>query len=857
MNSTRAPADRRSAETALEGWASTPAAEVAARLGSGAAGLTGAEAGERLRQYGPNHVASHGHPAFRIFLRQLKNPLLGLLLTATLVSLGVGERTDAIIIIAILFLSVTLGFYDEYRADRAARLLEARLTRAARVVRDGEVQRIPAEEVVPGDLLAVEVGDIVAADARLIEATDLSADEAVLTGESLPVEKLPEAPAGDAGFATMLLSGTVVRTGRGRAVVVATGERTMFGGIATSIQAPSQSTEFERGLRRFSLFLVAVTASLTTFIFAANAILGRGFLESLLFSLAIAVGLTPQLLPAIVTVSLAMGGRRMARQKVIVRHLVAIEDLGNIEVLFSDKTGTLTEGVITLEEVAGAPGHDQDVLDWASGWLAAGAHEMSNNPLDAAMAADARIEQAAAGRPGWSVRDELPFSYERRSAALALTAPGGERWLVVKGAAEEVLGRCTSGSAWDSDGWRDAAGARLEGLMAAGQRVLAVAVRPDDGTAMEAQAAGGLDIVGFLGFSDPPKAEASEALARLKSLDVHVKILTGDHPAVAQHVCERLGLEFGGAVTGADIAGKSDAELTELVAHNTVFARVTPDQKSALIRAAQLAGHDVGFLGDGVNDAPALRQADVGISVDDATDVAKAAADVVLLEKDLGVLAAGVMEGRRTFANTVKYVLMATSSNFGNMFSAAGASLFLDFLPMLPTQILLNNFLYDVSELTLPTDSVDEELTRRPAHWDIRTIGRFMVVFGPASSLYDFLTFALMIGVFNAGESLFQSGWFVESFCTQTLVIFVLRTRRVPFWLSQPSRPLLYTTITCVAIAVALPFSPLAGTLSFQSLPAGFILALLGMVTTYLLLVEGAKRWFYRRWPGFTAAPPA
>ncbi|HVB64071.1 MAG TPA: HAD-IC family P-type ATPase, partial [Nitrolancea sp.] len=362
------------------------------------------------------------------------------------------------------------------------------------------------------------------------------------------------------------------------------------------------------------------------------------------------------------------------------------------------------------------------------------------------------------------------------------------------------------------------------------------------------QAASDLVLVGFLGFSDPPKLEARDALAQLAALGVEIKILTGDHPAVARHVCTQLNLPFTGAVTGADLQGKTDDELTALVARTTVFARVAPEQKAMLVRAAQRTGKDVGFLGDGVNDAPAIRQADIGISVDDATDVAKAAADVVLLEKDLGVLVAGIAEGRRTFANTVKYVLMATSSNFGNMFSAAGASLFLSFLPMLPTQILLNNFLYDVSELTLPTDEVDPELTRRPAHWDISMIRHFMVIFGPASSLYDFLTFALMLGPFSAGEIRFHTGWFVESLCTQTLVIFVLRTRRVPFWKSRPSMPLLLTTLVCVAVAIALPFSPLARTLGFEPLPPGFMVALAGMVVTYLLLVETAKRWFYRRW---------
>jgi Mg2+-importing ATPase len=826
--------------------------DVAAELGCDSGGLSESEARARLARYGPNALPQGGHPLLRILLRQLKNPLLGLLTVATLVSLGVGERTDAVIIMAIVALSVALGFFDEYRADRAVKALESSLTHTARVIRGGNAVRISAEEVVPGDLLVLEVGDILVADARLVEVQDLSSDEAVLTGESLPVEKSAEPAAGAESLAAVVLAGAVVQSGRGTALVVATGSKTLFGQIAARVQAAPQTTEFQRGLRRFSLFLVQVTAALTGFIFVANALLGRGVLESLLFSLAIAVGLTPQLLPAIVTVSLALGSRRLARKKVIVRNLVAIEDLGNVEVLFSDKTGTLTEGTITLSAVVGsASAGEQRVLEWSASWLEAGAHPLSTNPLDAALAADARVQAASASRSEWKVVDELPFSYQRRSAALLTAAPDGVRWVAVKGAAEEVLSRCVSATGWGDD-WKRATASQLDGLLAHGARALAVAVRPDSGEPLQTQAESGLDLVGFLAFSDPPKPAAKEALALLHSLGVEVKILTGDHPAVAEYICEKLGISFHGAVTGADLENLTPAQLTELVQHTTVFARVTPEQKAELVAAAQRSGRDVGFLGDGVNDAPALRQADVGISVDDATDVAKAAADIVLLEKDLGVLAAGVMEGRRTFANTVKYVLMATSSNFGNMFSAAGASLFLDFLPMLPTQILLNNFLYDVSELTLPTDEVDPELTRRPAHWDIGLIFRFMLVFGPASSAYDFLTFGLMLKVFHAHESLFQSGWFVESFCTQTLVIFLLRTQRLPFWRSHPSRPLFATTLVCVTVAVLLPYSPLAGLLGFEALPVGFLFALLGMVVTYLALVEVAKRRFYRRWPSLT-----
>ena len=733
------------ARNRLQSLAAAESAAVSAELGASESGLSSTEAAARLRQYGRNALQTGGHPALGILRRQLLNPLLGLLLAATIASLLVGERTDAVIILSIISLSVLLGFFDEYRADVAVRALESQLTQTATVMRDGAITRIAAAEVVPGDVLVLGVGDICVADARLLSATDLTTDESVLTGESFPVEKTATANGATETLATIVLSGSSIRSGRGTAITVSTGAQTLFGQIAAQVQAPLRTTEFQRGMRRFSLFLVAVTAALTVFIFVANTVLDHGVLEALLFSLAIAVGLTPQLLPAIVTVSLSLGARRLAGQRVIVRHLVAIEDLGNIETLFSDKTGTLTQGSVSLDAAVGPEGkEDARVMEWASSWLAAGAHPLVANVLDAMLAAHPRIMDFARARESWTVVDELPFSYQRRAAALLVQDAAGNRYIVVKGAAEEVFDRCSSGTAWGAD-WQVRAQRSLDQLLHEGARTLAVAVRPFAGTTLEHEHLAQLDLLGFLAFSDPVKLESKAALAQLRALNVDVKILTGDHPAVAGRVCEQLELRFGGAITGADLAKLSGEPLADAIERNTVFARVTPEQKAQIVAAVQRRGRDVGFLGDGVNDAPALRQADVGISVDDATDVAKAAADVILLDKDLQVLAAGIAEGRRTFANTVKYVMMATSSNFGNMFSAAGASLFLSFLPMLPTQILANNFLYDVSELSLPTDNIDEELTRRPAHWDVHLIARFMLVFGPASSLYDFLTFALML----------------------------------------------------------------------------------------------------------------
>ncbi|HET9118210.1 MAG TPA: HAD-IC family P-type ATPase, partial [Pseudonocardiaceae bacterium] len=577
-----------------------------------------------------------------------------------------------------------------------------------------------------------------------------------------------------------------------------------------------------------------------------NLLLARPLLDSLLFSLAIAVGITPQLLPAVVSTSLAIGSRRLAQRKVLVKRLVCIEDLGDLDVLVTDKTGTLTDGRISLSaalDPSGSPSEDVFQLSL----LATETGQVGGNPMDAAL-----WEAAGPPRSGYHRLGLVPFDHQRRMTSALVQAPVGAQLIVAKGAPESVLARCRSVPA--------AAQATLQAQFASGGRVVAVASRPAPGsTAIVPSDERDLTLTGFLVFLDRPKADAADALRRLAALGITVKVATGDNPMVAEKICADLGLRSGGTLTGTEIDAVNDDVLAGAAEAATIFARVSPEQKARLVRLLRRRGRAVGFLGDGVNDALALHAADVGLSVDTATDVAKDAADVLLLEKDLDVLAGGIAEGRRIFANTIKYVLMGTSSNFGNMFSAAAAAAVLPFLPMLPSQILLNNLLYDASQLTIPTDHVDPEQLRAPSHWDLHMIRRFMLFFGPVSSMFDFLTFGIMLGLFHAGPDLFRSGWFVESLATQTLVIFAIRTRRIPFLRSRPSGPLLGAALAVVAIGAALPLSSLAGVLGFQPLPIGFFLTLAALVVVYLVLVELAKRAFFaeragpqpaRRWRG-------
>ncbi|MDQ1440680.1 MAG: P-type Mg2+ transporter [Acidimicrobiaceae bacterium] len=833
----------------LAAAARLPVAQVLERLGAAEGGLSAAEVTRRQHVFGANVLASHRVTAMGVLVRQLRNPLLILLLAAAGVSAATGDTTDGGIIAAIVVLSVGLGFVNEYRSEVAVAALHANIRYQALVWRDEAARRVDVQDLVPGDMVALSVGDLVPADVRLVEANQLECDEGVLTGESMAAAKTVEPNVSDSAvdLPSCAFMGTVVHQGSGRAVVVATGSSTAFGKIAVGLGERQAETAFQAGLRGFSKLLVGVAAVLTVSIFVINVAFSRPLLEALLFSLAIAIGITPQLLPAIVSVSLSTGSRQLARRHVLVKRLVTIEDLGNIEVLFTDKTGTLTEGAITFDQALDASGMPAAAV-LALGLVcneatmtATGA--AGGNSLDVALLTAPGAGAIAAGGPSSYQRVAvLPFDHDRQLCSVAARGPDGNTVLVTKGAPEAVFARCIDVSSRAHE--------TLARLFGDGARVVAVATRVAPGLVQPTAAdERDLGLAGFLTFVDRPKADAGEAIAKLNRIGIAVKVITGDNGTVAAKVCRDLGVDVQGILTGAELELIDDDHLAAVIPATTVFARVSPDQKSRIIKAARRSGVDVAFLGDGVNDAVALHAADVGISVESATDIAKDAADIVLLDKDLGVLAEGVMEGRRIFANTLKYVLMATSSNFGNMFSAAGASLFLTFLPMLPSQILLNNLLYDVGQLAIPTDRVDAEVLARPAAWDIGFVRRFMSVFGPISSIFDFMTFFVMLTILHATHNEFRSGWFVESLATQTLVVFVIRTRRVPFIRSRPSKAMIVTPITCAVAGAVLPFTPLAHLLGFTALPLSFFLILIGMIVTYLVLVEIAKSRFYAAQP--------
>jgi Mg2+-importing ATPase len=829
-----------------------------AELRASRGGLTSEDARRRLGEVGPNEPARAPRTAGLVqILLLLANPLVIILLIASAASAILGERVNASIIVLMVALSIVLNFVQTYRSHRVAERLRDAVAPTATALRDGAWIEIRRREVVPGDIVRLAAGDRVPADARLLEARDLHVQQAALTGESMPVDKdagdVEVAPRQPADARNLVFLGTSVVSGTATALVVATGPATAFGDIAARLSTRPPETEFERGTRQFALLIMRTVFFLVLFVLLAGALLHHAFLESLLFAVALAVGLTPEFLPMISAVTLSRGAAHMARHKVIVKHLEAIENFGSMDVLCSDKTGTLTSGDMVLDRHLAPFGQVSE----KPFTLAAvnSAHQTGiKSPLDEAI-----LKRGGVAISEYRKIDEIPFDFERRRLSVVVEH-GGERLLITKGAPEGVIACCTAYEIDDhrvplDEATRERCQTTYRELSAQGSRVLAVAyaVVPLQ-TVYAARDERELVLAGFVTFFDPPMEGVLEAIRSLRRDGVVVKILTGDNELVAQHVCGQVGLDSARILGGDEIERMTDSALAAMAEQTTVFARVSPAQKNRIILALKSRNHVVGFLGDGINDAPSIHTADVGVSVATAVDVAKDAADIILLERDLNVLHAGILEGRRAFGNVMKYLLMGTSSNFGNMFSMAGAFLFLPFLPMLPTQILLNNFLYDLAQITIPTDNVDEAFIRTPQRWNIGIIQQFMLVIGPISSIYDFLTFGVLLWVFRASEGLFQTGWFVESLATQTLVLFVIRTAGNPLR-SRPSLPLAVTTVLVVLIGVILPFTPLAATLGFVPLPGAYFVFLGGVTMTYLVLVEIVKRRLMRKLLGTGPAP--
>ncbi len=830
----------------------TPVADLLRQLQASPAGLTSTEAERRLRQNGPNSLTRESRFAtLIIFFRFFANPLVIILVAASVISLALGDPVGGLIIIAMVLLSVLLNFFMEFQARHAVEEIQKQVATTAAVVRDGREQEVLVAELVEGDVIQLNAGDLVPADARLLKVKDLQVRESALTGESLPVEKtavdLAAGEHGVADAANSIFFGTAVQTGIGTAVVVSTGKNTQLGDIAQRLAAKPPETEFGRGIRSFGLMITRVIMLLVLFVLLVNIILHRPVLESFLFSIALAVGMTPEMMPMIITITLAQGARRMSKKKVLVKQLAAIEDFGSLTILCSDKTGTLTEGEIVLDRHVDIDGNDNDnVLRfvYVNSFFQAGI----KSPMD-----DAVLKHERPAIADYQKLDQIPFDFSRKRLSVVVTH-AEDILLVTKGEAENVFAICRSvmigGFAQPFDDQRRAqAAATYQKLSADGYRTLGVAVAKvakEDSYTTAAEM--NMTLHGFAAFLDPPKEGVLAVLEALKQNGVAVVVMTGDNQYVTQKVAKDVGLPADLIVTGSQVDAMDDAALAVQAEQGAIFARVAPAQKNRVILALKARGHVVGFLGDGINDAPSLHSADVGISVMGGVDVAKDAAKVILLEKDLAVLNDGIVEGRRSFANIMKYIVMGTSSNFGNMFSMAAASLFLPFLPMLPTQILLNNFLYDASQITIPTDNVDAALLHRPKRWQIGFIRQFMTIIGPISSIYDFLTFGMLFWVFHAASNapLFRTAWFVESLATQTLVVFVIRTAGNPFK-SRPSRPLIIAVLSVVAVAGVLPYTPLSDLLHFVPLPVPLLGAIFLLAVTYLLVVQAVKSWFYRR----------
>ena len=842
--------------------ACTDAETVLRELESRLDGLSQAEADSRLKQFGPNEIAREKRQsAVMRLLSNVKNPLVLLLTALGVLSFLTGDLRATVVIFVMVVLGVVLRFVQEMRADNAAEKLKAMVSNTATLVRDGKEAELPLRMLVPGDIIRLAAGDMVPADVRVLSAKDLFLNQSALTGESLPVERKADAASPDVQnpleLPNICFLGSNVESGSATAVVIHTADKTYFGSLAASIVGQRQLTSFDKGINKFTWLMIYFIAVMVPAVFLINGLSKHNWLEAFLFAMAVAVGLTPEMLPMIVTVNLSKGALAMARKKVIVKRLNAIQNFGAMDVLCTDKTGTLTQGKIVLEKHLDAHGDPSEkVLQY--GYLNSYHHTGLKNLLDEAILAHQELEERVKAKEKYRKIDEIPFDFVRRRMSVVVEDTTGLNTLICKGAVEEVLGLCTrvevKGEIIEVLPEHDAKRRQIaDELNGQGFRVIALAYKQMPGATDEPTYAvkdeSDLILLGFLAFLDPPKDTASPALKQLHHLNVDVKILTGDNEIITSYICKEVGMPVEHLVLGSQIEAMSEAELAEAASVTSVFARLAPAHKERIIRALQSKGHVLGFMGDGINDAPALKAADVGISVDSAVDIAKESSDIILLENSLLILEQGVREGRRVFGNIVKYIKMAASSNFGNMFSVVGASAFLPFLPMLPIQVLTNNLLYDFSQTTIPTDEVDADWLTKPRKWEIGGILRFILIIGPISSIFDYLTFFMMLYLFNCwhNPALFHTGWFVESLFTQTLIIHVIRTNKIPFLQSWASWPLILTSVIIVAVGAGLTVSPLAGALGFVPLAPLYWLLLAIILVCYVVLTQLAKTWFYSR----------
>ena len=828
---------------------SFPADQLLQQLETTPEGLTEAEARQRLQRYGPNLLKpARRSDALTLFFGQFKSPIILILILAAGLSFVLQDPVDALIILGIVLVSGLLGYWQERGAADAIKKLLAVVQIKATVWRDGAPQELPVEEIVPGDIIQLTAGDVIPGDGLLLNSKDLFVDEATLTGETYPVEKMaavlaPETPL--AKRTNTLFMGTHVVSGSAQALVVQTGIETEFGRVSERLKLRPPETEFERGVRRFGYLLMEVTLILVIAIFAINVYLARPVLESFLFSLALAVGLTPQLLPAIISINLAHGAKKMAQAKVIVKRLSSIENFGSMNVLCSDKTGTLTEGLVKVHSALDWEGRDNEkVLFYA--YLNAYYETGFTNPIDQAIRTLRTFDLS-----GFQKLDEVPYDFIRKRLSI-LVSQGDKHLIITKGALANVLAVCSraetsTGTFLELNQVREQIDHHFKEFSRRGFRMLGVAYREwEANLALTKDSESGLTFLGFLVLFDPPKGDMVETIRHLKSMGVSLKIITGDNHLVAATIGQEMGLSSLKIITGPELQKTSNRALLQKVNEVDIFAEVEPNQKERVILALRKAGNVVGYMGDGINDVSALHAADVAISVDQAVDVAKEAADIVLLEKDLKVLAQGIGEGRRTFANTLKYVFMATSANFGNMFSMAGASLFLPFLPLLPKQILLTNLLTDFPELTIATDRVDSEMVEKPRRWNIRFIRNFMITFGLISSIFDYLTFGVLIFFLKAQPEQFRSGWFIESVISASLIVLVIRTRQ-PFFKSKPSKYLTLATLIVTGVTLIFPFTSLGELFGFKPLPFYFLFLLTVILGMYIFTAEVTKKIFYRK----------